>query len=143
MCEVIETVQVIERRANGRVVRVENPKYWQVGVIQVDNCLITDTKRCDWMFRLPIAKKAISGTRCLKLVELKGSDVIYAFQQLRETIDHPNIASERSLINECFIVTQQRPELTPTIQIEKSNFLDDYGLHVRVVSVAIIDAIDG
>lgn len=143
MCEKIDTSKEVIRQENGRKVIVKNPKSWEIGVVQVDDCLITDTKRCDWLFRLPENKKLKNGVCSAKLVELKGSDVQKAFSQLDATLVHPAIAGDKSTINECFIVSKISPLLTGTIQIEKKKFYQIHSIPVHVVPLASIDAVSG
>ena len=139
MCETILTDKEIARSHNGRSFVVKNEVRWQVGVVEVDDCLITDTKRCDWMVRLPGQKKIAAGIAAAKLVELKGSDVAKAFAQLEATLIHPHLTADRPLINECFIVSKINPSFSGTIQIQKKHFADTYGLTVHVGSIASID----
>ena len=141
MCETIETYKHITREENGRSLEVLNPARWEIGVVQVDGCLITDTKRCDWMIRLPAQQKLSAGIVSVKLVELKGksSKVQKAFEQLDATLEHPAIAADKNFINECFVVTQLTPSFSGTIQNLKVQFQANHGIKASVVSCAKID----
>ena len=140
MCETLDTDAEITRSENGRALIVTNAPRWQVGVVEVDGCLINDnSKRCDWMVRLPLSKKISKGIASSKLIELKGSNVLKAFQQLEATLIHPAVANDRVSINECFIVSKISPSFTGTIQIQKKYFRDQFGLPVNVVPVAKIN----
>ena len=133
MCRSIETNSKIVREHNGRSVTVSNASYKEIAVVQVDGCLINDSsKRCDWLFEIPIGKKLVSGVEAVKLVELKGSNVSKAFAQLESTLGHAAIASIRSLVDHCFIASKVSPSLNTTVQIEKQRFMQTYGLQVTV-----------
>jgi hypothetical protein len=142
MCETVETGKSVVRAHNGRRAEVVNPKYWEIGVVQVDNCLITDTKRCDWLFRFPENRKLSRGIAATKLVELKGSDVLKGFNQLEATVVHPAFAADRQYLNECFIVSQVSPLLTGSVQVAKAKFYDAFHIHVNVVPVATMNALE-
>jgi hypothetical protein len=141
MCEVVETTNPVMRTHNGRTVKIINPKYREIGITNIDECLITDgSQRADWLIRLPQSKRLSSGTACLKLVELKGSNVLRAFSQLEATLNHPSLHGERHLVDECFIVSQINPSLTSMVQVEAAKFRLVQGVPIHVVSIATIDA---
>lgn len=141
-CEVIENGKEISRSENGREVVINNPGRWEIAIVRVDDCLIKNTKRCDYLFRLPKTKKQKGGIQCLKLVELKGKGegVPYAFEQLAETLKHQNLAQERSLVDECFIVAQLTPSFSSQVQMGKLAFEEEFAIPVNVVSKATIEA---
>jgi hypothetical protein len=140
-CQEVETTKTVSRTHNGRSFVVKNPKYREIGVILVDGCVINDeSRRVDWMVRLPLNKKLKDGTDCFKLIELKGSNVMHAFTQMRQTMVHAAIAPHRKLVNEGFIVSQLNPALQSIAQNEQVKFLNEFGVIVRVVKAAEIDA---
>lgn len=141
MCETIEKGKLITRSENGRSISIDNSKNCEIGMVEVDDCLITGTsKRCDWMVRIPVTKKLSKGIAAVKLVELKGSDIAKAFSQLEATMIHPAVAADRPLINECFIVSKVSPSFTGTIQNQKVLFLQKFNVPVKVGKNAQIDA---
>ena len=141
MCRSIETTQLVTRIVNGRAFEVLNPGYLEIGVLQVDGCLINDhSRRVGWAIELPERKKLKHGVRSVKLVELKGRDVLYAFTQMEATLVHPAMAEIRPLIDQGYIVSQQSPAMLSAIQVAKSNFQASFGLPVRVTAKAVIDA---
>lgn len=141
MCRVIEASQQVTRDANGRTFVVNNPGRREIGVLQVDGCIIKDhSRRVDWAVELPVGKKLKSGIRCVKLVELKGRDVLYAFTQMEATIQHVAIAAMRPLIDEGFIVSQMNPAIVSSVQVAILDFQDRFDVPVRVVPRATIEA---
>lgn len=139
MCETIEKSKQFGRSANGREFVVVNPRFREVGVIHVDGCLINDaSRRVDWMVRLPTNKRLRDGTASLKMIELKGSDVLYALTQMAATLLHANVHAEKSLIDEGFVVSQQNPSFFSQFQVAAMNFKTKYGIPVRITSKAVI-----
>jgi len=69
------TVSEKGRRANFR--NPENELYQKA---RVDGCLVTSGVRCDWI----VTKIGVGSV----LVELKGSDIAHAFDQLLATLQH-------------------------------------------------------
>jgi hypothetical protein len=94
-----------------------NPTERQVEQIVVDGCAITEGQRCDWLVRL---NDAISNEEIY--VELKGSAVYYAVEQLLATI--PKISTDFSkLPKRCFIVFNRNPMVGTDAQKYKLKFL--------------------
>lgn len=141
MCRSIERDREITRCANGRCLRVTNPSRREIGIVQVDGCLINDqSKRVDWLVELPEKKKLKDGLESIKLVELKGSDVPYAYKQMEATMLHPNLSSCVHLIDEGFIVSKQSPSMQASIQVARMAFQTKFKIPVHVVNEAVIDA---
>src|SRR5438045_331972 len=80
-----------------------NPSQRRVEQIVVDDCAIMAGQRCDWLIRLndDTSKEEI-------YVELKGSDVYHAVEQLRSTI--PQLSANSSKFKKrCFVVFTRNP----------------------------------
>jgi hypothetical protein len=132
-CETINKDAIFTCSENGREVTIRNSYRWEIGIVQVDKCLINDnSKRCDLMIRLPSQKKIYKGIASVKLIEFKGSDISKAFAQLGATINHSAVAIHKPFINECLIASKISPSFSGTIQNEKLIFLKEYGLPVQV-----------
>lgn len=141
MCETIESTKEVIRPANGRMLLILNPSHREIGVVQVDGCLINDSsRRVDWMVRIPEKKKLKHGIATVKLVELKGANVLHAFTQMQATMLHPAMATTVPFVDEGYIVSQQRPSMAPSIQIAKFDFFERFGIPIRVVPKAQINA---
>ena len=89
---------------------------------------------------MPIGKKQKAGIRCIKLIELKGRDVLYAFKQMEATVQHAAMSAMLPLIDEGFIVSQMNPAIVSSVQVAILKFQDRFEIPVRVVSKATIDA---
>jgi hypothetical protein len=104
-CATESTDKKITAKENGRKLTLENPNGKLVRKIQVDGCLITDNshKRCDYMFEI---EKPI---RFVIYLELKGSDIKKAYEQLVATIDL-FIEAHRGIKKDCHIVASRVPQ---------------------------------
>ena len=88
--------------------------------IQVDGCVITQGKRCDNLLKvgeiIDVGKEYY--------VELKGTDVPHAVEQIESTIDL--LHNDNSPI-ECFIIfSNMSPKFTSKIQLAKVKFERKY-----------------
>jgi hypothetical protein len=63
--------------------RLKNSKRIKVRIIKVDNCVIEDTTRCDYVVEIPI-----DNIKVVLFVELKGKNVEHGIEQLEKTINH-------------------------------------------------------
>jgi hypothetical protein len=81
--------------------------------IRVDNCVITEGLRCDFL--------VISATGVEHFVELKGRDIDHAIEQLEASINAISPRKSR-LLRYCFIISSRCPLLTPKIQEFKAQF---------------------
>ena len=104
-----------------------NPTERKVEKIEVDGCAITEGKRCDWLVLLNDAtsKEEI-------YVELKGSAVYHAVEQLRTTIlklsnDHANCSKR------CFIVCTRNPLIGTDLQKYKDQFWRTFKSRLELV----------
>jgi hypothetical protein len=141
MCERIETDKVIALNENGRRLTIHNPQNKEIGVVQVDGCLINDnSRRVDVMIRLPIRKKMRHGVQNQKLVEFKGSNIPHAFSQMEATLRHPALAETVHLVDEGFIVSKRKPAMDSSVQVAMINFRTSFNIPINVVTEASIDA---
>lgn len=77
-CREVRTDAVIVFAEKGRTMRFKNPQRLAVTTVQVDSCEIREGLRCDNML--------IEASNTEHFVELKGSDVAHACQQILATI---------------------------------------------------------
>jgi hypothetical protein len=63
--------------------RLKNSKRIKVRIIEVDNCVIEDTTRCDYVVEIPI-----DNIKVVLFIELKGKNVEHGIEQLEKTINH-------------------------------------------------------
>jgi hypothetical protein len=63
--------------------RLKNSKRIKVRIIRVDDCVIKDTTRCDYVVEIPM-----DSIKVVLFVELKGKNVEHGIEQLEKTINH-------------------------------------------------------
>lgn len=102
-----------------------NPNRRKVKKILVDNCLVTEGKRCDFLL--------IDHNEVEHFVELKGKQVQYACTQIIETIK--KISTDINALKFSFIVSSACPLTTTEVQVFKAIFRKKYNsvLHVKNV----------
>lgn len=81
----------------GRGVKLTPGSTGKAMKIKVDDCLITDTKRCDCLYFYQKSKSK----RHAFLVELKGNNYSHALTQLEATKNHPNYTALIKDIRSC------------------------------------------
>lgn len=101
---------LIVAEAEGRKFTIRNPAKKPVKKVQVDGCLIADERqRCDYLFELGKV------CHCVIYLELKGSDIEHAFNQLVHTINYlAKRHQNRTKI--CHIVASRVPRAGPKVQ---------------------------
>ncbi|MFJ1426846.1 hypothetical protein ACILD6_10620 [Capnocytophaga canimorsus] len=115
-------------KENGKRFEIQCAKNYYLK-IRVDDCLNADktTKKCDYLF--------IRDYECgyneteFYFVELKGSEIDKAFEQIDNTIQHiktriPSLTKEKIL---GFIACSRFPKSSPTITKLKQGFYKKYG----------------
>ncbi len=85
--------------------------------IQIDNCVITDGIRCDWL--------VVNNEGKEHFVELKGGDVPHAIKQIERSVKEVS-ADSRTQAKACFIVSKNNPLNSTQTNILKKRFKDDY-----------------
>ncbi len=85
--------------------------------IRIDNCVITEGLRCDWL--------VIDESMIEYFVELKGSDVKHAVKQLTTSIEKVS-QDKRRQKKYCFIVSSRIPKTGTDILKWKKEFKRDF-----------------
>jgi hypothetical protein len=105
-----------------------NPNQDKILIIKVDGCEISDneTLRCDYAL-MPSEEVEI-------YVELKGSDIVHAVEQIKSTIqllsDNP-----QKIKKLCFVVSTRVPKQTTNIQQLQSQFKKNFNASFRVKNI--------
>ncbi|MEM6053025.1 hypothetical protein AAH450_20970 [Erwinia sp. P7711] len=93
---------------------LNNQKSRDLEIHHVDGCVITNGIRCDWMVIDTESGKEI-------YIELKGTDLNHAFEQLKETIR--KLTKDQKKIKSALIICTRSPMSSSEIQImQKSIF---------------------
>jgi hypothetical protein len=120
-CRQLKTDKIIVVEENKKKFRINNSNQKEIYQIKVDNCLITEGYKCDYLFEVenPITK--------VFYVELKGKDIKHAFEQLIATVEFCNSSHQKSL-RECHVVMSSSPKFSTTAQVIKKRLKDKYGI---------------
>lgn len=94
-----------------------NPNNKNVKKIEIDNCVITEGERCDYLI--------ITDDNIEHYIELKGCDVEHALSQITTTI-RKLTTPPHNHFKICFIVCTRHPALTPKIQKMKLDLKRKY-----------------
>lgn len=106
-CEKIRKDPLIPLEEKRSKITFINESRKNIRVIKIDNCVITEGSRCDY---LVIPEGGIE-----HYVELKGSDIHYAVEQLKRTITKVS-EDARHGKKCCFIVSTRCPKTSAEIQ---------------------------
>lgn len=104
-----------------------NPLPRQVERVEVDDCAITEGRRCDWLVRLD---DAVSREEIY--VELKGSDILHAVDQLEATI-HKLSMDCKQFPKRCLVACSRSPLTGTDVQKYKVWFRNKFSAAFQVV----------
>ncbi len=102
--------------------RLNNPNKLKIRVIQVDDCVIKQGTRCDYLVILPNSLEIY--------IELKGKDIKHAVKQIEVSIKQ--LTSSFSDKKLCFIASTTCPLTSPQIQKFKKKFKRDYNATLTI-----------
>ncbi len=108
-------ISVVE---NKRTFRIKNNSSFDINKVKVDGCYILEGTKCDYLFEI-INNKIIEQ---VFYVELKGSNITHAIEQLESTILHCNIIHNSIKYKKCYIVASRYPSSGQSSQILKTKF---------------------
>lgn len=114
--------------------RLENPKKLKIRVIQVDDCVIKQGVRCDYLIIAPSNNKSSDSQEIY--IELKGSDVKHAVEQIATTIE--KLTDNISASKLCFIASTRCPINSTEIQNIKKKFRKKYQAKLTIKNGEII-----
>ena len=114
--------------------RLENPQKLEIRVIQVDDCVIKQGMRCDYLIIAPSKDKPSDVQEIY--IELKGSDVRHAVEQIATTIQ--KLGSNMSASKLCFIASTRCPINSTQIQNLKKKFRKEYNAKLTIKNGEIV-----
>lgn len=127
-CEQYRSDTKIVLQENKSKIIFFNPNKEQIREIKVDGCVIKDneTLRCDYVL-IPQEDVEI-------YVELKGSDIYHAVEQLESTIKSlsDDVKKKQKL---CFVVSTRVPKQTTSIQQLQIKFKTKFNASFRVKTI--------
>ncbi len=123
-CESVTVNPLIPVKAKHCCITFQNPNRTKVRYIKIDDCVITKGLRCDWLL--------INEKHHEHYVELKGSDVRHAFEQIEETIKQ---VGENTDQRKAWVISTRSPLLSPEIQKQQLIFRKKYKVAVLVKNI--------
>lgn len=129
----------VEENKRKAVFRNKDQKLFEV--TKIDDCLITEGKRCDYA----VSEKNVASV----LVELKGANVEHACKQLMETVQHAAVKSILEQRLGFLVVCSKYPRFDTFVAKAKTQAAREYkaGFHVVCdqieTDISEVTAIDG
>ena len=112
-CNIIKSDKILSVKENKRKAILNNPKQVKINEVIVDNCLIKNGNKCDYIWEIYTTQKCF-------YIKLKGKDLSQALDQIECTINfcikyynHTNF--EKIAV----IVLSRYPQESSSIQIKK------------------------
>ncbi|MDK2411637.1 hypothetical protein QHH11_14200 [Aphanizomenon sp. PH219] len=114
---------LIEEKKSSIIVFI-NENSIELTKVQVDGCLDIQGVKCDWLL-------IINEPYIEIYIELKGSDVEHAFDQIENTI---KIVSKnyKTVLKYCYIITTRCPITSTQIQVRAKSFKKNYNAVLKV-----------
>ena len=114
---------LIEEKKSSKII-FTNENSTEVTKVQVDGCLDIQGIKCDWLL-------IINEPYIEIYIELKGSDVEHAFDQIENTI---KIVSKnyKTVLKYCYIITTRCPITSTQIQVKAKSFKKNYNAVLKV-----------
>lgn len=110
-------------RNNRSKFRLYNPKRAYIKIVQVDDCVIREGVRCDYLLILPDGEEFY--------IELKGANVQHAVKQIARSIE--TLACDcQSTSKQCFIASTRCPISSAEIQNLKKKFRHKYNAQLTI-----------
>jgi hypothetical protein len=121
---VSHTIVMVEE--NKRKAKFANPESKKFVITRVDDCIITDGIRCDYL----VTKSGVASI----FVELKGNDVDHACDQLESTVANELVSKLLEKRLGFVIVCSKYPKIDTTIQRAKNRIAGKYKAILQVHS---------
>jgi len=116
-CNEYSNNKIIIAEENRRKFILRNNSNLYINKVKVDNCYITSGQKCDYLFEI-IRDDNIE---IVFYIELKGSDINHAIEQIESTLKYCNKIHTKSK-KECYIVLSKFPSAGTSTQILKKKF---------------------
>lgn len=121
-CNSVSANNIVSVSENKRVFRIKNNSALTVNKVQVDGCYITTGLKCDFLFEIIETRDSIENIKNVFYVELKGSNVTHAIDQLEATINNCRTIHNQ-IVKECYIVASKFPSAGTSSQVLKKKFI--------------------
>ena len=117
-CNTYTNNKLVSISENKRTFKIKNSSILYINEVVVDGCYIKVGERCDYLFEI-INNDTIKD---VFYVELKGSNITHAIEQLKATIAHCKNIHSSVALKQCYIVASKFPSAGPSSQtLKKKN----------------------
>lgn len=119
--------KIVSVSENKRIFRINNNSSHNINKITVDGCYIRTGAKCDFLFEI------INNNNIIHVfyVELKGSDIPHAIEQLEATIRHCS-GIHNSFNKSSYIVASKFPKSGTASQVLKKKFLKNNSIQLYI-----------
>jgi len=117
-CNTYTNRKLISISENRRVFKIKNSSTLYINEVVVDDCYIKIGERCDYLFE--VTKDSVIEN--VFYVELKGSNITHAIEQLKATITYCKNIHSNVKLKQCYIVASKFPSSGPASQTLKKKF---------------------
>ena len=114
---------LIEEKKSSKII-FTNENLIELTKVQVDGCLDIQGVKCDWLL-------IINEPYIEIYIELKGSDVEHAFDQIENTMKVVSI-NYKTVVKYCYIITTRCPINSAQIQVKAKSFRNKYNAVLKV-----------
>lgn len=133
-CGWLRTDKLLVVEEAGKKFTVKNEAQKKINKVKVDGCLITEGKKCDYLFEVNNEKPEIVH---VLYVELKGKNIEHAYEQLLSTMQFCKIRHAKAK-KECHIVASRIPKATTETQRLQKILKKDYGANLKIHTIQAI-----
>jgi hypothetical protein len=134
-CSECNNNKIVKVKENGKEFIVNNNSQKLITKIKIDNCLIIEGKRCDWLLEID------SPCSLALYIELKGKNIEQAYDQLLSTLNHSYLQKRhKESKKECYIVASRVPKAGTNVQVYQARLKQSHpevSLKVRLMKAEI------
>ncbi len=117
-CNTYTNNKLISISENRRIFKIKNSSAFYINEVVVDDCYMKIGERCDYLFEI-FNNSTIEN---VFYVELKGSNITHAIEQLEATIAYCKNIHNSVNLKQCYIVGSKFPSAGPSSQTLKKKF---------------------
>lgn len=130
--------KIVSTSEKGKTYRIDFSQVKPSAVYAIDGVIIKEGNRCD---KLVLVQMDIPGNNWLEVfVELKGTDVNHAIEQLKATVDKPVFKHDTISQRKARIVAQSFPRSNGSSSLERArNYFRKKNIDFKCGSVRLVD----
>ena len=137
---------VFKDKKNKQEYRIENKNKIKISKIEVDNCLILEGNKCDFLAIKYLEEAKKTSIDSLYFIELKGSDLRHAIIQIQKTIDKVKKHIEQYQKNLNYKIyarivlnKESTPKLNSSEKMKLNNLLKKYKGNLKTQTIKMTE----